>query len=116
MARRKERNPFAVRLGQRLRALRLYRKMSPQQMVWAADIPGTQHLMDIEEGLSSPSRALLAKMARVLGVDLSEVVLYPEEGPRHRLLELVRYLTPEIIERLMDEAMLLLDREETPSS
>jgi transcriptional regulator with XRE-family HTH domain len=85
-------------------------------MVWATDFPGVQHWLNVEEGLSIPSRALLAKIARVLGVDLSDLVLYPEEKPRHRLLGLVRYFTPEMIERLMDEAMLLLDGEETPSS
>ena len=73
-------------------------------------------MLDVEEGLAIPSKAMLAKMARVLGLDLSDLVLYPEGGARHRLLEVVHHLSPEIIDRLMDEAMSLLDGEKAPSS
>ena len=110
MPRRKQPDPLLLRLGRRIRALRIERKLSLEQMVWGADLSGKGHLSDAENGRSLPTLITLGKIARVLEVELIDILNFPELGLRHRLLELTRYLGPEAVDLLIQQAERLLRR------
>lgn len=101
------------RLGQRLHALRLERKVPLEEMIWGIEFSGKGHLLEIESGRSVPSLSMLVKIARFLKMDLMDLINSPERSLRHRLLELTRHLSQEAIARLVEFAERLRN-EETP--
>lgn len=88
--------------------MRIERRLSLEQMVWGADLSGKGHLSDAENGRSLPTLVTLGKLARALGVELIDILNFPELSPRHRLLELTRYLNQEAITLLIQQAERLL--------
>lgn len=88
--------------------MRIERKLSLEQMIWGADLSGKGHLSDAENGRSLPTLITLSKLARALGAELIDILNFPELGPRHRLLELTRYLNQEAITLLIQQADQLL--------
>lgn len=59
------------------------------------------HLSGIEKGLVLQTLALLAER---LGVDLLDLVTFPEDSPRQRLVALTRAMTPRTVRRLIRDA------------
>lgn len=107
MPRRKERNPLVIRLGKRLRSLRIEAKFPLAHLVALAKLSGLGYLSDVERGWSLPVILTLAKLAGGLNMALIDLVNFPEAGPRHKLLELTRLLhrlDPDAVEVLMLQA------------
>jgi transcriptional regulator with XRE-family HTH domain len=107
MPRRKRRDPLAIRLGKRLRSLRIEAKLSLARLVDQAKLSGQGYLSDVERGWSLPVMLTQVRLAHALAAELIDVVNFPELGPRHRLLELTRHLQrvdPDAVEVLMQQA------------
>ncbi len=64
---------LSCKLGLRLRECRLMCKLSQEQL---ADLTGTNrtYISDVERGLSSPTIAMLAKLARALEIKMWKLV------------------------------------------
>ena len=71
--------------------------------------------MEVENGRSIPSTPILARIAAFLEVLLADLVCFPGQSPRERLIEFTRHLSLETIERLLEQAERLRD-EGDPSS
>lgn len=56
---------YQAALGARIREARLHAKLTQEQLAFAADL-STRHISDIENGLSSPGAARVARLARAL--------------------------------------------------
>jgi transcriptional regulator with XRE-family HTH domain len=107
MPRRKERDPLVIRLGKRLRFLRIEAKLSLARLVAQAKLSGLGYLSDVERGWSLPVILTQANLARALEVDLIDLVNFPEHGLRNELLEMTRLLQrvdPAAVEELMHQA------------
>jgi transcriptional regulator with XRE-family HTH domain len=107
MPRRKERIPWVIRFGKRLRFLRIEAKLPLARLVALAKLSGLGYLSDVERGWSLPVATTATRLAGGLGVALIDLVNFPEAGPRHELLELTRLLhrlDPDAVEVLMRQA------------
>jgi transcriptional regulator with XRE-family HTH domain len=88
--------------------------MPLEEMVWRSDFSGKGHLLEVESGRAVPTLTTLAKLARALEVELIDLVNFPEQGLRHRLLELTRHLSQEAVALLVQHAEQLHDEENPP--
>lgn len=68
-----------VAVGRVVRTLREQRDMSQADLADAAAI-STQHLSHIERGLRNASLGVAARIARALGIPLSELIFRAERG------------------------------------
>jgi len=73
-------------LGQRMRKIRLERRMTLKQVERAADLSAT-HLSEIERGRTSPTIGALVRIARALGRDTSYFI---EREERNEVAHLAR--------------------------
>lgn len=62
------------------------------------------HLSDLEKGLLRPTVHTLKGVADRLGVQLLDLVTFPEEGPRQALVDVTRGLTPSAVAELLRDA------------
>ncbi|HKQ68897.1 MAG TPA: hypothetical protein VJT73_06150 [Polyangiaceae bacterium] len=58
----------------------------------------------IEKGLVRPTLQTLTILAERLEIDLLDLLTFPEESPRHQLVDLTRRMTPGTIRRLVRDA------------
>jgi len=69
-----------VQFGRRLRALRIERKMTQEDLANAAGV-STVFISSIERGKYAPSFDNLAKLARVLDVPVKDLFDFADVGP-----------------------------------
>ena len=67
-------------IGQRVKRERLSRSMTQRALAEAVGV-GVPHISKIEAGRESPSDKLLAKIARVVGCDVDELLLAARRIP-----------------------------------
>jgi transcriptional regulator with XRE-family HTH domain len=91
MPRRSEPNPHALKVGQRIRALRLERNMSVAELATAAEM-SKGHLSGIEQGLSVITIQTIPRLAKGLGLSPLYVVASPADDELDQVIELVRRL------------------------
>ena len=84
---------LSLRVGRRIRALREEAKLNPEKLAHYADL-SKGHVSKIERGLVQPNIVTLAVIARVLEVDLLDLVTFPDEDGRQELVERTRALAP----------------------
>jgi transcriptional regulator with XRE-family HTH domain len=82
-------SPLAQRLGERVRALRLERSLTQERLAWEADI-SKPYLCQVEAGKRLPSLLVLDSLARRLGVELVDLLIFDTAAPRLQLLEASR--------------------------
>lgn len=70
-------NPELTRLGAQIRALRTAKSMTQEDLAFASELDRT-YISDLERGNRNPSFVGLQKIAKGLGVTLSE--LFDSEG------------------------------------
>jgi transcriptional regulator with XRE-family HTH domain len=102
MPRRNEPDPSALKVGERLRDLRLERNMSLAELADAAEL-SKGHLSSVEHGLAAITVQTISRLAK--GLDLSSLYLvtFPEEDDRAAIAELVRKLSPAEVAKLRRE-------------
>lgn len=101
MPRRQTPDPLALRIGQRIRKLRKKAGLSLEKLAYESELGSKGHLSDLERGLTRPTIATLQAIAGRLGVALLDLVTFPEEDDRQRLVEALRTLPEREIERLV---------------
>ena len=79
----------AKRVGRRLRQLREERKLTQEKLAYECG-RAKSYLCEIESGKKLPSLALLAELSDRLGVPVFDVFVFPEDGPRERLIDSTR--------------------------
>ena len=106
--RRSTPDPLAKRIGARLRELRKAAGLSLRALVDQIDLGDERlasrgYISDIEAGLSLPTLATLHAVAECLGVELLDLVTFPAESERQRLVHHTRGLTKGTVRRLLRE-------------
>jgi DNA-binding XRE family transcriptional regulator len=104
MPRRQIADPVAARIGHRIRALRESQGLTQEKLAYEAGLKSKGHLSGIEKGLVRPTLQTLAVLAERLEVDLLDLLTFPEESPRQRLVDLTRQMSPGTIRRLVRDA------------
>jgi transcriptional regulator with XRE-family HTH domain len=99
MPRRDDPEPFALKLGMRINALRLERKMSLKQLSEETGVSKGQ-LSSVEHGLVMVKLATAVKIAE--GLDMTVVVLlsFPGESSVETIIEQVRGMSPRQLAKL----------------
>lgn len=92
MARRNEPDPFAVKIGARIRSLRESAGLTLEQLAYSCGFSKGQ-LSTIERGLAIPTAATLRALARGLEMLPLDLLTFPESSPREKLVDLTRDLS-----------------------
>lgn len=103
MPRRKEADPLAARIGARIRELRQEAGLTLEKLAYESDIDSKGFLSDIEKGRARPTVKTLAAIAARLDVQLLDLVTFPADDERQRLVDRTRRLTKGAIRRLLRE-------------
>nr|WP_136925908.1 helix-turn-helix domain-containing protein [Polyangium aurulentum] len=102
MPRRKNPDPLAIKLGARIRAVRVEKKMSVVQLANAAGL-SKGHLSSIEHGRAVFNVVTADKLAKGLGLKLMALVLFPEESPLEQIVEHICSMSPEQLEQVREK-------------
>ena len=96
MPRRIEADPTTLKVGERLRELRLERKLSLAELADAADL-SKGHLSSVEHGLAAITIQTISRLAQGLNVSALYLLTFPSEDDLAQIAELVRKLpAPEL--------------------
>lgn len=93
MPRRIAPDKLALAVGQRIRSLREEVGLSIQQLAETSEIGSKGHLSNMERGLVRPNIQTLKQVADGLGVLPLDLLTFPKNDLRQRLIELTRKLT-----------------------
>jgi len=104
MPRRVTADPLAAKIGQRIRALRVTRGLTQEKLAYEGGLASKGHLSGIEKGLVMATVPTLATLAERLEVDLLDLVTFPEDSPRQRLINLTRGMSAGVVRRLVRDA------------
>jgi transcriptional regulator with XRE-family HTH domain len=103
MPRRKVPDPLAARIGARIRELRQEAGLTLEKLAYESDVGSKGFLSDVEKGLARPTVETLAAIAVRLEVQVLDLVTFPAEDDRQRLVDRTRHLTKGAIRRLLRE-------------
>ena len=102
MPRRIEADATTLKVGERLRALRLEHNMSLAQLAEAAGI-SKGHLSSVEHGLAAITVETIARLARALETSPPCILTFPEEDERAQIAELLRKMSTQDVTKLKRE-------------
>ncbi len=88
-------------VGQRIRQLREERGLTAERLAFESELGSKGYLSDIEHGRASPSLRTLHVIADYLEVLLLDLLTFPEDGERQRLIDRSRWLGPGTVRRLL---------------
>ena len=108
MPRRSEPDKLALAVGQRIRELREAEGLTIQELAETSDLGSKGHLSNMERGLVRPNINTLKQVADGLGVLPSDLLTFPKEDMRQRLIELTRHLS---LRKITETVRWLLRRE-----
>lgn len=92
MARRTDPDPLAKKIGERVRFLRGTQGLTLEKLAYSCDFSKGQ-LSTIERGLAIPTAKTLAKLAEGLDLSPLDLLTFPEESEREKLIDLTRGLS-----------------------
>jgi mercuric ion binding protein len=104
MPRREKRDPLAEKIGRRIRHLRQAINITQEKLAYEGGLKSKGHLSGIENGLVLPTLPTLALLAGRLGVDLLDVLTFPEDSDRQQLVDLTRSMKQGTVRRLVRDA------------
>jgi transcriptional regulator with XRE-family HTH domain len=102
MPRRIEPEPYALKVGERLRALRQERNLSLAELAEASDL-SKGHLSSIEHGLAAITIQTIFRVAKGLGLPALYVLAFSADDERDHIMELVRKLPSGEVAKLRRE-------------
>ena len=105
MPRRKFPDPLAARIGARIRELRQEAGLTLEKLAYESEVGSKGFLSDVEKGLARPTVETLAAIAERLDVRLLDLVTFPDEDDRQRLVDQTRRMTKGAIRRLLKDTM-----------
>jgi len=82
--------PIARMLGLRIDKLRNDAGLTQEKLAWEAGLSSKSYLSRIEAGERLPSLEVLDKLARRLGCEARDLLIFPERGPIDEAMETVR--------------------------
>lgn len=102
MPRRIEPEPYALKVGERLRGLRQERNLSLAELAEASDL-SKGHLSSIEHGLAAITIQTILRVAKGLNLPPLYVLTFPADDERDHIMELVRKLPSSEVTKLRRE-------------
>ncbi|HRI69273.1 MAG TPA: helix-turn-helix transcriptional regulator [Polyangium sp.] len=109
MPRRNEPDPSALKVGERLRDLRLERNMSLAELADAAEL-SKGHLSSVEHGLAAITVQTISRLAKGLGVPALYLLTFPDDDDRAAIAELIRNLPgPDLVKLRRELTKLVKD-------
>ena len=103
MPRRATPDPLAERIGARIRELRQEAGLTLEKLAYESEVGSKGFLSDVEKGLARPTVETLAAVAERLEVKLLDLVTFPDEDDRARLVDRTRGMTKGAVRRLLRE-------------
>ncbi len=100
MARRTQPDPLAAKIGKRVRALRQEQGLTLEKLAYSTDFSKGQ-LSTIEKGLAVPTASTLAVLAEGLEALPADLLTFPEDGTRERVIDLTRKLSKKELDALL---------------
>jgi transcriptional regulator with XRE-family HTH domain len=100
MPRRQEPDPLSLAVGQRIKQLREEAGLTQEQLAYGSELGSKGHLSNIERGLVRPTVMTLKVLADFLGVLPLDLLNFPEEGERQRVIEQTRGMKPAELRQL----------------
>ncbi len=104
MPRRAKPDALSLAVGARIRQLREEQGITMERLAYESDVGSKGHLSNIERGLVHPTAHTLKALADRLGVELPDLVNFPDDGDRARLYDLTRRIAPSRVRVLLQEA------------
>ncbi len=93
MPRRNEPDDLALEVGQRIREIREEEGLTIQELAETSELGSKGHLSNMERGLVRPNIQTLKQIANGLGVLPLDLMTFPKQDVRQKLVELTRGLT-----------------------
>ena len=103
MPRRSTPDPLAQRIGARIRVLRNEAGLTLEKLAYESEVGSKGFLSDVEKGLARPTVETLQAIADRPEVALLDLVTFPDEGDRQRLVDRTRQLSKGTIRKLLRE-------------
>ncbi len=97
-------------VGARLRVLRKERNLKVADVAAALGCDPSS-IYSIEKGRHAPSFTRLAELAELLKCDELDLLTFPDEGPRHGLIELTRDAPSHTLAAMRDACQKILEQE-----
>ena len=104
MPRRAKPDALSLAVGVRIRELREEQGLTMERLAYESDVGSKGHLSNIERGLVRPTAHTLKALAERLGVDLPDLVNFPDQSDRAHLYDLTRGMPPSRLRLLLQEA------------
>jgi transcriptional regulator with XRE-family HTH domain len=103
MPRRSTPDPLAKRIGARISALRKEAGLTLEKLAYESEVGSKGFLSDVEKGLARPTVQTLQAIADRLDLSLLDLVTFPDEDDRQRLVDRTRRLSKGTIKKLLRE-------------
>ena len=102
---KKIKDPDSILIGRRIRSLRTAKGLTQQQLGHQADVD-YKFIGEIERGNMNPSFKVLVKIAKVLDIDLPEILRFEQEisDPKEletRIKQIIRALSAEKLQKVL---------------
>lgn len=102
MPRRRTPDPLAKTVGARIRQLREESGLTMEKLAYESDLGSKGYLSDIEKGLARPTLRTLKVLADHLGVLPLDLLTFPEDDERQRLVDCIRTMSSAEIKKLLN--------------
>ena len=93
MPRRQTADPLAQAVGARIRQLREEAGLTIEKLAYESELGSKGHLSTLERGLARPTIQTLQALAERLEVKLLDLVTFPDEDERSKLIDRTRGLS-----------------------
>ncbi len=91
-------------LGARIASLRAEQSLTQEKLAWEAGLSSKGYLSRIESGSRLPSLSTLDRLAQRLGVEVRDLLVFPERNEVDRAMEVIRRANAKSIRRLLRAA------------
>ena len=91
--------------GARIRALRKEAGLTLEKLAYESEVGSKGLLSEVEKGLARPTVETLARIADRLEVALFDIVTFPDEDDRQRLVDRTRQLSKGTVRKLLKETI-----------
>ena len=102
--RRSTPDPLAAKIGRRVRTFRVARGYTLERLAFEGGLSSKGHLSDLENGHLIPPIGTLQALATQLGIDLLDLVTFPDTNVRHRLVANSAALPVSVLHRWCEES------------
>jgi transcriptional regulator with XRE-family HTH domain len=96
-------DPFSRAIGRRIRQLRLAAGLTIEKLAWESELGSKGHLSSIERGLVRPTAHTLKVIADGLGVLPLDLLTFPDQDERQKVIDATRESSPEALKRALRE-------------